>query len=557
MTTILEQNLFEHFNEVPFQIRLPVTILNRGYQLEIFNKFKKRKKASATYIANQQELEKLIDEVNFRLKYKKFTKPLEKSATFIKRILGGINVSNIGYGDFSMSFHNQTNIEIPSANFLDNPKIIVILEDQINPDTFSRFVTLYKDVAEPYRPLIVFISNNFATSLEKVQPSSGSITVHSISNGKVVSINPTVSPLKDIYKFIDYATAEADAVCSLGLENGIRDELDIIAKLTHDLIVIQSSFRSRQKYEVRYLVNQLMLDLDDAFKTNKGNLRDKILFFKGIANLWNVYINEGNQELINNTLSIAEMLGDDFLKALALRNFILLKGYSNATGEFLAQARDIFTGYNFSHLAAMTQNNINVNNLYSNFNEAKVRDFERLSESVRYDELRGIRRTTTIHSNTGIALMLAGRTEDSIPYFQEAVSGSGPPLNKFTSEMNYLIARYMEGEIIDDEIGYAFLRKIKREGVHREFDYHLTTLYANLWGIFSDSRSLSKEIKNLLIKEKFMDYGSHLGNYKELVNFIMANYPSSKASGSTTLPGKLGEFANTTGFLLAAHVYYR
>ena len=227
----------------------------------------------------------------------------------------------------------------------------------------------------------------------------------------------------------------------------------------------------------------------------------------------------------------------------------------NLSRQQLMRAKNLFLSGAETVQALFVDNNLIVNELYSDADSSE--DAANMSEYVAQFHPY-IRRSTTFHSNAGIANLIAGRGSESIQYFDRAISGSGPPVNKLTSEVNRLIALYVEGAELNVDDAYRILRKRKRSNIPAEFDYHQTMILANLWKLFQDKKDVCDEIRVTLKKESFLPYNHVMEEPSQLLDFTISNIRSvSRIADNAKVPGRLGTFYDRHGLFLSAHVFYR
>ena len=476
--------------------------------------------------------------------------------SFIKNLVSNIDIK-VKISELELGLTNATHHSLPTAVNYKFPNVIIIYEDGITINEFAEFTALFKNKHPDTIPKIIFIAKEKGTGLKLLGECSNQIEIYRLgptSDGRegLATISPILKPIDNRNKIVEMFFLEAD-----GHQNNlIVKDSSPVANFTMRVMNSIVELRSHNKYNAQNKVNRLVEDLENLQINTMGNADiEQLLTIRSIANLWYAYINETGKEKLQNTIAFAGQYKLDLLKAQALKCSILISGYSSATEHYLSEARRIFDALQYYDYSAMTQNNINVNNIYQN--KINIDELMNLSDFVT-EELSHLRRTTTFHSNAGIGLMLRGYYDKADTYFNRSISesSSGPPINRLTSEVNYLVSRFMSGEKLDSDIAYELITKINWQ-VPRQFNYHITTLYSNLLGIFANDKAISDLIKQKLKSGKYMRYDRYIDDHRTLSQYIMANYPSSKLSGIKRLPGAIGDFAIDHGFLLAAHVYYR
>jgi hypothetical protein len=328
-----------------------------------------------------------------------------------------------------------------------------------------------------------------------------------------------------------------------------------LLELAVDMLRIQSLFRQGRKFDSQAQIQALerkILTLREA--TSDAGLSREYLYMRALLDLWYVFVTERSRDKIQNAIAIAGHLGDDLLLAHALKQIDMLHGYGSLTRQHLMRAKNVFLSKAETEHALFVDNNAIVNDFY--LGEDCSPAASRMSDFI-LEFCPHIRRSTTFHSNAGIANLVIGQERQSVQYFQRAVEGSGPPVNKLTSEINLMIARFVNGETPDPSEAERFLRRLERSNVPSGFDYHQTTMLANLWKMFEGHRSTRRAIVEHLRKKAFMPYRDLLDSPDRLLRYVIGSYGTVEGEAKAEPPGHIGAFFDRHGLWLSAHVFYR
>jgi len=460
----------------------------------------------------------------------------------------------------SFSMNGLLNHQNPCANEFGFPKIVIIYEDEIETVQLSSFLSLFRQVAPENRPSIIFVGESpFQEAARKISACGDNINIAFLSPSGLQTATISPPSVSSTLEMLNHFLAEADGSCLATNSNDLdlgQDAEGTLIRIAVEMIQVQSHFRAGRKFEPSQQVLDLQRRLQLIWECEQnGPLREELLGFKALLNLWEVYLFEKRGHAVENTLSIARHLKNDLLMAHALKQTPLLHGYGELTRQNLMRAKVIFTSHAEQEQAVFVDNNIIVNDSYSELDATQkstnLSDY--VSEFLPY-----IRRSTTIHSNAGITCLINGHVERSRLYFDRAVAGAGPAVNRLTSEINRNIARYINGEQIQEDEAENFLRKLDRARISKEFDYHQTEMLANMWKIFENNGEVRLEIVEYLRRKKFLPYDNHLASPESLLKFAIFEAQSvRKSTPVKKLPGKIGHFFEQHGLLPAAHVFYR
>lgn len=517
------------------------------------NSFFKEHSPTTAIIKDSSELAEHLKQIDAAIKY---IKPAKTLATYGKAMLEGLSVSQEG---LSYGLNGILNMQAPSASSTGLPTMYVVEEDSIDPDGFSEFMSRFQQLGHEKKPRVVVVANESLDSALRLVSSCGeNIEAHVLSATGLKKVDTLDLQCSDFEQYVDLFLTEADGYCTKTDVSGLIPGADMESRFSTCLgrmLQIQALFRTNRKFEaidgVSLLANEIEQLSDEA---KNDDVTDKLLCLKAISNLWTSYLTEANPERVENSLSIAEHLKDDLLKAHCLKLTGLVTGRSELTHQLLVNAQDIFETRGEVEQALFVETNILENNMFSQ----KI-DIERATKLVQFvsDTTPYIRRSTTIFSNAAIAMMLAGKNVASREAFAMATSASGPPVNLLTSEVNALIADYIDGEELDPNSVAKLIRRIRRSNIDRNFNYHQALMFANLLKMSDGDADLSGYVREVLRKEKFLDYDEFLEDPGSLVRFLATKSYDASATAPAKLGGVLGEFLERHELFPAPHVFYR
>ena len=504
-------------------------------------------------IRDSSQLEDARKRIDTAIKY---VKPVRKAAGYAKALIEGFSVSQEG---LSLGLNGILNLQPPSAASAGLPSVYIVEEDAIQPAEFADFISRFQQLHDEKKPRILMVADTELDSVLQLAGACGdNISAHVLSSGGLTEISTDKMTCETFGEFIDLFLSEGDGYCtstdlSALLPGGDREAA--FNRCTGTMLQIQSLFRSGRKFKAAQDISTLAKDLrrlSDACKTDAE--MDKVLSLKAICNLWTAYISEADGDKIENSLSIAEHLGDDLLSAYALKLIPIVTGRGELTHQMLEKAKAIFEARGELEQAVFVENNIVDNNVFSDKVDAKRA--ERLSRYIA-EEMPYIRRSTTFHSNAAIALMLTGNLTRARELFDIAVRGSGPAVNLLTSEINALIADHLDGEQLDEPHVLRIINKIERSKIDPNFDYHQAVMYGNLWKICEDNKDLSGYIIEILKRKMFLDYEGFLDDPYTFVKFATTRSYNLTATQPAVQPGIVGAFVEEHGLMPATHVFYR
>lgn len=533
---------------------LPVLLLSAEQARPILADFFKALSPSKVVINDNGALIDLHKEIHKKIKYEA---PIRKVGSYLQTIFNAASISETG---FSMSLGGLLNHQNPCANGISLPKIILIHEDSIDILKLAAFFSLFKQIDPQVRPAVIFVCNSPIREVaRKIATCGEGVNIALLSPSGIQTPNVSPEPIDSFSNYLSLFVAEANGGCLVTSVDDFAPETGeraTVIRIIVDMLQIQSHFMAGRKFEPSQRVLDLQNQLQAVRESKPTSASDReLLGLKALLNIWEAYLFEARADVITNTISIADRIGDDLLLAHALKQSPLLHGYGNLTRQNLMRAKNIFLSHAETEQSIFTENNLVVNNMYTDQNgvEESVNLSNYVLEFAPY-----IRRSTTIHSNAGISCLINGQPERSLEYFDRAVKGSGPPVNRLTSEVNRAIARYLNGENIDRSEAESFLRKLERSNISPNFDYHQTEMLANMWRIFAYDKNVSREIIQYLKKKKFLEYTDQMETPEQLIRFAVRQARSvSKSYRGNILPGKLGHFLDQHNLLPAAHVFYR
>ncbi len=540
------------FSAIPRE-KPPVLLLSNAQAKKGLVPFLKGNALIKKSIRNNESLRVIRDEIHKKVKY---VHPIKKLASYANAVLEGLSLSE---GGFSIGLSGLLNHQAPCAVAADLPKLYLIDEDEIEPAKLSDFLSLFQQIDPDRRPIVILVSNDEIESAIEVLSASGeNISAHILTGSGTRQVPLVGQPCSDVAELINMFLTEADGACVATGQQDLTLPTDLegaALRCATEMLKIQTLFRIGRKFEARPLIASLHSELDELRRNSADEAYTRhLLAMKAMANLWDVFVSEANAEKIENSISIANHLGDRLLLAHSLKLIALLHGYTDITRQFLQKSEAIFQEMGELEHSLFVQNNLLVNSLYSNSPDGEGAKF--LSDFVE-STAPYIRRSTTFHSNAGISLLLTGNLSGALPLFQRATEGCGPPINMITSEVNYLIGRYQDGQTISPEEIWQCIRRLERSNVPQDFHYHQTCLYGNLWRLAADDKDLIGIIKSILHEKMFLDYEPYLDDPKRLLKFAVQNIPTVRRAKADRLPGRLGQFIDDHGLVLAAHVFYR
>lgn len=539
----------------PFPSPKPsVLLLDQGLAENALAKFFREFAPRTLRIRDATELEAEKSNIHRQIK---FILPSKVVGSWIDAILRGFSVSEAGwsYGVQGLLSHQQA-----TAATISLPKVVIIHEDDISQSQIADFFSLFQEVTPERRPVFVFIpSTDQAEALRKLAVCGHHIAPYVLSPSGPSAVSLRSEHCTDFHEFLQLFVSEGDGICGITTSSDLQFEDHPDERLNAclvDLVRVQSLFRQGRRFEAPTLLHAARSAADEIVRTSSNaQRRHRALRLRAIANLWRAYIYEGELQDIEDSIDIATRLGDQVLLAHALKLTALKSGFDTQNRRSLEKALQIYESVGASDQALFVRNNLLVDTLYSSRDPRK--SAEDLSEYVN-EATPYIRRSTTFHSNAGIAFMLYGQEERAIEFFDRAVAGAGPPLNKINSIVNFLVARHIHGDRPDrDEIFKIFIR-LEQEDLPKEFDYHQTCMAANLLSLSERHSDLQHEIRAFLRRRALLPYTEeHLEDPKALLRLGIDHFPASNLAGPGRLPGQLGDFIEQRGLMLQAHVFYR
>ncbi|KCZ52067.1 hypothetical protein HY29_18305 [Hyphomonas beringensis] len=536
-----------------YKSELQVLVLENELARPVFAEFFKQNSPVSEIVGDSAKLKSLHQEIHKRIKYEK---PRRKLGGYVNTILNAGTITETG---FAWNLGGLLNHQNPCAAPITLPSLIIIYEDSIEREQLCAFFSLFKQIEPQYCPAIIFVSETRLNATASLLASCGSdVDVLALGPDGVHELSVRAQEANSLQDFLALFLAEADGAClasvgeTFGLSGHDRGEL---GELAVGMLRVQSLFRQGRKFDGKSQIDALerrISVLKDA--TNDADLAKEYLYMRALLDLWHVFITENQGERIQNAIAIADHLGDEILLAHALKQVDMLHGYGTLTKQQLMRAKSIFHSHGEMEHALFIENNAIVNDLYTGANCAP----QASSMSDYVQELcPHIRRSTTFHSNAGIAHLIIGQEDRSLEFFQRAIAGSGPPVNKLTSEINQLIARYVDGDKLDTEDAMRFMRRMERSNIPSGFDYHQTTMLANLWKMFQANKDAQGEIRETLRRRAFMPYDEHLESPDRLLRYVLSYYGAVSGLEPGEFSGQIGAFFERHGLWPSAHVFYR
>ncbi|MCZ6862610.1 MAG: hypothetical protein O7I42_20450 [Alphaproteobacteria bacterium] len=533
--------------------RPSVLLLNNSQYRTGLTPFLKKNSPYKQSITDNESLLSNKNEIHRKIKY---VHPFKKLASYANAVLEGLAIVE---GGLSIGLSGLLNHQAPCAVDADLPKLYLIDEDEINPADLSEFLSLFQQIEPDRQPTTILISKDgIESAIDVLSVCGDNISVHMLTGSGARQIELVGQPCSDAAQFIGMFLTEADGACIAtrlqDLEFSPDQQGDILRSAT-EMLRIQALFRVGRKFEASPLIASLHSELDRLRQESTDEAFTRHLYaMKAMANLWEAFVTEGNAAKIENSISIAHHLNDRLLLAHSLKLITLLHGHTDISRQFLQKSEQIFHEMGELEHSLFVRNNILVNSLYSEISE--IESAEYLSDFVQ-EVSPYIRRSTTFHSNAGLSLLLSGNMKGALPLFERATTGSGPAVNMMASEVNYMIARYIDGQIVSPEEVWQHIKRLERSNIPKEFHYHQTCLYGNLWRLAGNDKDIAEEIKSVLREKMFLDYGAYLDDPKRLLKFAVKNMSTVVRAKAEGLPGRLGRFIDEHDLVPAAHVFYR
>lgn len=532
---------------------LQVLVLQDSRARPIFSEFFKRNSPAKEVVGDHTKLEALHKQIHRRIRYEQ---PRRKVGSYISGLLSAAELTASG---FAFNLGGLLSQQTPCAAPITLPSLIIIHENEITAEQLSSFFSLFKQVEPQYCPAFIFVSEGPVGNAASILAACGNeIDVLTLTPEGVGKLALKAQATDTFHNFLKLFLAEADGSClasdPLGFDFTGSDRGNLLG-LAVDMLRIQSLFRQGRKFDGKAQIQDLerrILALRE--KTADAELSREYLYMRALLDLWYVFVTEGSRDRIQNAIAIADHLGDDILLAHALKQIDMLHGYGALTRQHLMRAKNVFLSNAEMEHALFVENNVIVNDLYigTDCSSAASNMSEFVLEFCPY-----IRRSTTFHSNAGIANLIVGQEQQSLQYFERAAEGSGPPVNKLTSEINLMIGRFVGGESLDPSEAEHFLRRLERSKVPPGFDYHQTTMLANLWKMFEWHRGTRRAIVERLREKAFMPYDDLLDSPDRLLRYVLSSYGTVEGGAEGEPPGHIGAFFERHGLWLSAHVFYR
>ena len=322
--------------EPRYQPELPVLILSEDQSSSILSAFFRRFSPSKTVVQDSKVLTDLHTEIHRRIKYEM---PARRLGKYMGAILNAGTVTETG---FSFSLGGLLNHQNPSANNITLSKTLIIYEDAIPEKQLSEFFGLFKHIDPQQRPAIIFISEaSMSSAAKKVAACGSHVAVSVLTPSGVAVSNAAATPAREMAEYLQFFLAEADGAglatdpSVLSGEASLGGEFERIA---FEMIHIQMLFRAGRKFEPRNRVIDLKKRVESLWSDQaETRTKQELLGIKALLNIWEVFLFEGRGDIVENTISIANSIGDDILLAHALKQVPLLHGYgepiSSATHE--------------------------------------------------------------------------------------------------------------------------------------------------------------------------------------------------------------------------------
>ncbi|NBC34408.1 MAG: hypothetical protein GVY13_17155 [Alphaproteobacteria bacterium] len=518
----------------------------------IIGKFFKEFSPHKAIIGTNEKLSSLHAEIHKRIRYEK---PARKIGNYVNTVLNAASLTETG---FSWSLGGLLNHQNPAAAVVTLPRLLLIYEDDLSVENLSSFFSLFKQVDSETRPAIIFIArSDIPSAATKLAACGDEIAVLTLAPSGIQELPVSAVGSAELHEFLKLFIAEADGTCIATDRDRLKftgNNRGALTSIAVEMLKIQSLFRVGRKFDAKAKIENVEKELAMLSEFKETSIDRELLYIRGLLDLWYVYVTEDCISRIQNAVSIADRLKDELLLAHALKQVPMLHGYGELARQHLMRAKNIFLSHAETEHALFVDNNAVVNDLYTvdDCSPQATRMSNYIVEFCPY-----IRRSTTFHSNAGISCLITGQTAKALEFFERAVAGSGPAVNKLTSEINRFIARYIDGEEIDKEEAYRFLRKLERSNVPKGFDYHQTVMLANLWKIFHTDLSVASEILNVLRGKQFLPYDKFLDSPDRLIRFSLSYMQAVSKTARGNPPGRLGAFFEQHGLWLSAHVFYR
>lgn len=502
--------------------------------------------------------EELVQKISVIKKEIKFSHPARTFVSYIDTALKSVSLSETGASvDLSALLHYQP----PCAAGTGFPKLVIIDENHIQSNNLAEFISLLQQIPPENIPRIALLAKDDQglDAQRRVAACGDQVVAKRLSPSGAQRITVDAPHCQNPSQLLESYLKEAYGSCLVSSSNEFGVEPDRERELAECLelvIRIQAYFRSENKFAARPDLNKLSYKIsgleslpwpDDISSVLRG-LRVRL-------NLWDVFLTEMESGKVKSSIDAAHAAGDPLLLAHCLKLSELVYGCSREAEQLLIHAKSIFYSYGEEQHALQVENNINANAFYSAFRDPGPA--VALSDYVDHD-MPWVRRGTTYHANAGIALLLAGRLDSAIPYFQRASNASGPAVNRLNSQVLLLIARFLDGQDVEEADIVKHVRKLQRANIARGFNYHQSYLYGNLWQLAHKigAAEAASEIRQHLQEKRYLDYQEYLDSPDRLLGYTLSLIPGANAAQGSGGSTPLHDLDRQTGFIFPAHVFF-
>ena len=532
----------------PLSDRLNLFICSRDMSRGVLRDFFSRNQPITTRIRDEFEIEKNIRNVHRELRYD------VRFAAFKESVSKLVSPFKMSVGDFSLSVSQASANRKPSDNKTLNGNLVYIQEDNIQPSKLVELASLYEDLPSQTRPLLFFEPKNEDLSLlDKFRGLKSNIKVTPIGQARNwrTEINP-VNAGAFIENFLSHAytaceTAE-DSQVSISEFSTLHPE-KLIYRLASESLVIKTYDAMGNKFSALPIALKLLEKIDVAKEYMKSDRQLKYLMsLRAIVNLWVAFIDESRVDAIDNSLAIAEYLGNKYLKAHCQRLSHLVSGYSTVTRSMVSEAVKYFRNNEDHEAYVYSQTNLLLNQLHTGPVDTSA--FEELA-AFAVNETPYLDRLSTILNNAGTAFLISGRLKEAMECYEQGSNYSGQNIHHLGLDINKMIVRHMDGDTVGEDEVIKLHSKIARANLPKQYAYHQSYIHWNLLNIAGKKSDAGAFILEYLKNKAFMEYDDVVSGKESMVDFLANTMILNKGSGSFS--GVRGEFIHRTQLFPIIH----
>lgn len=424
----------------------------------------------------------------------------------------------------------------------------LICRDEVSGATLSRFLSAFTRIPPRTRPKIVFDAQGEPSNArDLLRTTRDSARLFSPRGGSISDFEIGGAGATSSERFIDLYAARALSICA---------ESELVEPNPHGSIQDHRRYiiQMHQRIQAKKGCDRKFDASNDVVKL-QSFLKKRIALSKAGEERWfaealvfvlldRAYVLEDNDSTVDDALTLAKILEDDEIEALASRFINFSAGVTPFASHQLGVSAEL-----------LMKSGRLVESLYSRANQV-ITDLHRVEG--RLDEERSKEmvefalgwtpycdRLSSVLNAAGVTALLANKISDACDYFRQAAQANGTRLHQLSAEVNLLIAQHAAGGADDDSIEQIFAA-IENAKISRKLDYHHTYLYGNLLAL-ARKRGLKSRISRHLKSAKFMDYDDDVIDKGEIFSYLATKF--NVISDGRKFRGHRGKFVDRHGLL--------